>query len=154
MKLSYRTSILFSGCLWLVVGVFLLSKGLGFVILAEKEGILKSLSLFIGSQEKAALFVISSALLVGFIKGRFILSKTVKRIVTRIYGLPSPVVLKDLYPKSYYLLLGAMVLLGFVMRWLPIGAGVRGFIDIAIGSALINGAILYFKAAFFPVKTI
>jgi hypothetical protein len=38
-----------------------------------------------------------------------------------------------------------MVLLGLVIRFLPIPIDARGLVDVAIGSALINGAMLYFR---------
>jgi hypothetical protein len=40
-----------------------------------------------------------------------------------------------------------MMMLGMIFRYLPIPIDVRGFIDLAIGSALMNGAMLYFRAA-------
>jgi hypothetical protein len=40
-----------------------------------------------------------------------------------------------------------MMALGLVFRFLPIPIDLRGLIDVAIGSALINGAMLYFRAA-------
>jgi hypothetical protein len=44
-------------------------------------------------------------------------------------------------------LIGAMVGLGVTLRFLPIPVDLRGFIDTAVGSALVNGAMLYFHIA-------
>ena len=153
MKFSHRTLIFFSGFIWLGVGILLLSKGLRLIVTAAYEigggsSLFHRLSSFLGNVQQAALFVISLALLMGFIKGRFILSKTVARVVARIFTLPSPVEMKKIYTKNYYILLGAMVCLGMVMRGLSLSSDIRGFIDVTIGSALVNGAILYFRSAF------
>ncbi|HEY4255173.1 MAG TPA: hypothetical protein VGM34_02370, partial [Chlamydiales bacterium] len=113
------------------VGVWLLYKGLR----------LLSLSL----DKTFASWLMGGGLLVGFIKGRFVLSKTVQRIVKHIASAPEPISFRNVYPKSYLLLLASMMCLGFVLRFVPIEW--RGFIDIAVGSALMNGAMLYFRAA-------
>lgn len=124
--MTHRTWIAISGFLWFFIGTFLLYKGLHLVV--------DSASLGIG-------------LVIGFIKGRFVLAKTVRRVVGRIAALPLPIRLKDAYSKSYWILIGSMVVLGMSFRFLPISVGARGIIDVAIGSALINGALLYFRAA-------
>jgi hypothetical protein len=40
-----------------------------------------------------------------------------------------------------------MILLGLSMRFMPILIDVRGVIDVAIGFALLNGSMLYFRLA-------
>ncbi len=122
----------------------LLKKGLDLVIIATQDP--TSSSVLLG-REQIALGLIAVALLLGFLKGRFVLRKTVERIVKHICSFPTPVAFKNIYPKSYYLLLGSMVLLGLALKWVPIYPEIRGFIDVAIGSALINGSMLYFRQA-------
>ncbi len=124
-----KTAIFLSGAVWAVVGVWLLYKGLRLLSLSVDR--------------EAGSWWMAGGLLVGFIKGRFVLAKTVKRIAGRIDSLSEPIQLKTLYPKSYWLLLGSMSLLGFVLQFFPIDW--RAFIDVAVGSALINGAMLYFR---------
>ena len=144
-----RTWIAFSGFLWLGIGVFLLYKGIHFI----SEGITTPFSLSdrfqktFGSTEKAATIWIVTGLIIGFLKGRLIFPKTVQRIVHRIRALPLPIGFAQVYPPSYWLLITAMVGLGMLMRILPIPVDARGLIDVAIGSALMNGAMLYFRAA-------
>ncbi len=130
-----KTYINFSGLVWLCIGVFLLMKGLAFV------------TAFYTNIDQTALLLIALGIAIGCAKGRFVLRKTVKRVVERIHSLPAPIRFSQVYSKGYYFLIGGMVLLGMSMRWLPIPAEVRGTIDIAIGCALITGAILYFRAA-------
>jgi hypothetical protein len=85
--------------------------------------------------------------MIGFAKGRLVLSKTVDRVVKRIRSLQVPIRASQIYARSYWILIGSMVALGFAMRFLPIPLDARGLIDVAIGSALVNGAMLYFRAA-------
>jgi hypothetical protein len=126
-----KTWISISGVIWALAGFMLLYKGLR--ILAT-----------LPNQEMAT-WLVAGGLLVGFIKGRFVLSRTVNRISSRIASLPTPIHFISVYPKGYWILLSSMLGMGFLLRMVP--ADWHGFIDVAIGSALINGAILYFRTA-------
>ena len=126
-----RAWISISGLIWAMAGFMLLSKGLR---------ILTALP-----DQTASTWWIGGGLLVGFFKGRFVLSKTVHRISTRIASLPTPIHFLEVYPKSYWILLSTMMGMGLLMRMVP--ANIHGFIDLAVGSALINGAVLYFRCA-------
>jgi hypothetical protein len=132
--MKHTPLIILSGSLWLVIGIFLLAKGLSLIAL-HMQG------------EQMAFFYISIGLLVGFMKGRFVLSRTVDRVTGRIISFPEPVALKNVYAPSYMMLIGGMMLLGFLFKWLPIPGNFKGVVDVTIGSALINGAILFFRKA-------
>ena len=131
---THKTWILISGVLWGVVGCLLLYKGLQLL----SEGV------DLASSNRVS-WLVGVALLVGFVKGRFVLSKTVRRISLRLAEMQGPIRFVDAYPKSYWILLASMMALGFLLRLVPIE--VRGFIDVAVGSALLNGAMLYFRTA-------
>ncbi len=159
MKLSHRNAILFSGLLWLGVGILLLTKGIRYLVDAGNTvltgthqgfSLIDQMSRFSKDREQAAMMVICLALLLGFFKGRIVLKKTVNRIVNRIRSYPAPISLKEMYPKSYFFLLLGMMGMGMVFKFLPLPLDVKGFIDFTIGAALINGAMLYLRAAFAP----
>jgi hypothetical protein len=140
--------ISFSGVLWFVIGVFLLLVGVKFVVYASVKGAPHSpLFALFKSKEQGALVFVACGLLLGFVKGRFVLRKTVSRVVKRIRSLKMPIRFFDVYSWSYFALIALMMLLGMTMRWLAIPSDIRGVIDIAVGSALMNGAMLYFRAA-------
>lgn len=155
LKVSHTTMVVLSGLIWLAIGCLLLPLGLNFIvesilqdnILTLSRPLLDPLSSITGGRDQAALVLIALALWVGFIKGRYVFAKTVQKSVERILTLPNPARLSQLYTKKYYLLLGSMFLIGFLVRFAPLD--IRGFIDIIIGSALIHGAMLYFRKAFF-----
>lgn len=153
-KVSHTVLIALSGLIWLAIGCFLLPMGLNFIVesllqenyATQSHPVLTALAPFVGGGESAALMWIALALAIGFFKGRIVFGKTVQRSVNRILSLPNPVHLSKIYPWQYYLLLGSMVLLGVLVRFLPLD--IRGGVDVIIGSALINGAMLYFRQAF------
>ena len=154
--MNARKWIVVSGLTWLAIGSLLMVKGLKWITQAmtvpEQAGLIQRLAAMAGSIQQGGLLLICTALLIGFIKGRMILSKTVHRVVSRLRSLPSTVSLAEAYDRRYVILLGSMMILGLLFRFLPIGLDIRGVIDVAIGSALINGAMLYFREAVAPSK--
>jgi hypothetical protein len=155
MKLTTRQWITVSGLTWLAIGILLMIKGLKFLTqamtLIETPPLLKWAAQMAGSVSQGALALICISLFIGFIKGRMILSKTVQRIVLRLENQSSPIEISNAYDRKYLVLLGAMMSLGMLFRFLPIGLDIRGSIDVAIGSALINGAMLYFRESVRPL---
>jgi hypothetical protein len=154
MGLSRASWVAISGVLWLVVGIGLMTLGLNFVVHTaqfshgDTTSWIAKLDPLAGGREQAALVLVAIGLIIGFIKGRFVLVKSVKRVVTRILSLPLPLKLSQVYHPAYLALIGSMVFIGMALKWLNLPMEVRGTIDIAIGSALINGSLLYFRAAF------
>ncbi|HLB52087.1 MAG TPA: hypothetical protein VJK48_00040 [Chlamydiales bacterium] len=143
-----RTAILFSGFLWFAIGASLIYKGLGFFAEAVQDGdsFVFHMQDWLGTPHMGGFIWMGAALFVGFLKGRFVFTKTVQRIVTRIYSLPQPLRFRSVYPPAYWGLIGGMALLGMSLRYLSIPLDLRGFIDVAIGFALLNGSYLYFQA--------
>ena len=147
--MKHRAWIAISGFTWFLMGIFLLYKGLHLITQAAflPDSLCYKMRNLFGSAQHAATALMALGLVIGFFKGRFVLSKTVKRVVFRIASLPLPIRLKDAYSRSYWILIGSMMALGMFFRFLPIPIDIRGAIDLAIGSALVNGAMLYFRAA-------
>lgn len=129
--------IILSGSVWLIVGGFLLSMGLYLLILhpSSQNQEFKMLLVFLG-------------LVLGFIKGRFILSKTVQKVVKKVLFIAEPISFFQVYPPIYLGLIAGMMFLGMGLKWLEIAPYIRGIIDTAVGFALINASILYFQSAY------
>lgn len=147
IKCRHKTLFFLSGTLWLAIGIFLLTLGFRFLFspVDSKSGFsLLALSKEIPRENMSFIFL-CLALFVGYFKGKYLLSKSVYREVTRISQLSNPTSLKNIYSKRYYLLVASMIALGFLMRYLPITQDTRGVIDITIGSALLQGAKLYYR---------
>ncbi len=151
LKLSHSKMAFFSGAIWMAIGVFLLQLGLSLLFkpIAASDSI-PLLNLFLGyiSATEAAILITVLALYIGFLKGKFILTKTANRTLDKIRSLPNPGPMQKMYDKKYYILIGIMVLLGMSIKYMGIPNDVRGAIDVIIGSALINGAVHYFRAGF------
>jgi hypothetical protein len=147
--------IFLAGFIWLVIGGLLLWLGLQFILQTVQNPSLTqipgqfSLSRFLArwtlDSAQAAMWIILLALSLGFLKGRVVLAKSVQRQIKRIESLPNPASLRYLYSKGYYLLIGSMILMGNIIRFLPITIDTRGALDATIGAALINGAMLFFR---------
>lgn len=142
-----------SGLLWMAVGVFLLMIGVRFIaqealLNPVPSVIMQTLFQIGGGKEPGAFLLIVLALFVGFFKGRFVLSKTVKKVVMRIAHLEEPIALKSVYNARYLLLIALMVSFSMMIKFFHVPLDIRGFIDVAIGSALINGASFYFRALY------
>lgn len=127
--------IVISGTIWLAIGSWLLPLGLSFIM----NGTLT---------ESAKILIISLALFIGYLKGKKVLGESAKKGIKRIYTLPNPAPFTQIYKPAYYLLLFAMIGVGFLAKLLPLD--LRGFIDTAIGAALINGSMVYFKTCLQP----
>ena len=98
------------------------------------------------------MIVLSLALFIGFVKGQLVFRKSAKRQISRILSFTPPIPLIHIYSPVYYLLIGSMIVLGMMLKVLPIAPDTRGAIDIAIGSALISGTSVYFRCAFLGKK--
>lgn len=157
LKLSHRTLILISGMIWMAVGLFLLPLGLNFLYESTGQNrifsqghypLVEILSPYMGGLEQTALLLIAIGLFIGYFKGRYVLGKSVYRGIARIRSFPNPTSLGNIYSAKYYILLGSMIGLGVLIKYTGISKDIRGLVDVAIGSALINGAMLYFREAF------
>jgi hypothetical protein len=152
MRLSHPVLIILSGALWLGVGLYLLPLGIHFLITSAVE---PSQSLYLipflnwlgVKGEQAALFLVVLGLGVGFLKSKTVFAKSVEKGVAHIRSLPPKAPLYSVYTPKYLILLAMMVLLGISLKWFQAPLDMRGFVDVAIGSALINGSMLYFRKA-------
>lgn len=151
MKLSHTKLIVISGLIWFVIGVSLLRLGLNLITSTlESPGnypLINFLQQYINTKESVALLLVVLALMIGYFKGSFVLGKSARRGVERIRSFPNPTSIANIYSAKYYILLGVMVGLGMSIKYIGLNSDVRGFIDVIIGSALINGAMIYFRLA-------
>lgn len=147
-KWQHKTLLLFSGALWLSVGLFLLQFGIKLVLssITNDTPLYALLTPLTGKNENTAVLIVASGLLIGHGKARFALSKASARVIKRLKELPNPTYFTDAYGKSYLFLIIGMMCLGALIRYLQIPLDIRGFINIIIGSALIQGSLSYFRS--------
>lgn len=151
LKLSHATLTFISGLIWMAVGCFLMQMGLRLILdpTYGVEGgsypILTPLQSFMGGFQEAGVALIAIALYIGFLKGKHLLRKSARKGVERLRTFPDPTPLQNIYSAKYYILLAVMIGLGMSMRFLGLPNDIRGGVDVAIGAALINGAMEYFR---------
>lgn len=150
MRLGYIPAIMLAGLIWLIVGSLLTVKGIFLAASLVNEpypAFISYINSVCKNIENSILYLVLGALTIGFLKARFVFAKTVKKFVARILLTPSPLKLKNVFSVKYLILIGSMMLLGMLMKVLPIAKDVRTFIDLTVGTALINGALQYFRQA-------
>lgn len=149
MRLTHVKAIVLSGLTWMFIGAFLLYKGLYYSVMCilAPPAMLHFIAQYLGTVQNAILLCIATGLVLGVVKARFVLIKTIQRVVKGIMVKPSPLKLTAVYSKRYCFLILSMMLLGLTLRFLPISNDIRGVIDVTIGSALLNGALIYFRLA-------
>jgi len=155
MLLSKKAWFIISGIKWFGIGLMLLMKGLRLITgaadqLAVDAPLIKYFQSFAGTRQQGALILVCLGLFIGFIKGRTVLAKTVQRIAGRINLQTGNLTLKEAYDRRYWIVIGLMMTLGMMFRVFPVPVDIHGGIDVAIGSALINGAMLYFRQLLAP----
>jgi hypothetical protein len=133
MHLGRLGWIVIGGIVWMVVGVFLLLMGLYLLVLQP--------------QENTAL-LLALGLVIGFIKGYFILSNAAEKAVKKVLLFSEPISFLQVYPPVYLCLIASMMLLGMGLKWVEMPYYIRGVVDVAVGFALINASITYFRAAY------
>lgn len=159
LRFKPSTLIFFSGLLWIGVGFSLLVRGLDFLMQSTIDTrvllggdmpfqaplFLHKIAPMAGGVEEAAVIAIALALFLGYLKGNYVLARSIARLVTRLSTFQGKVPLYQVYPPKYYILLGSMILMGISMRWLGLPQDLRGLVCTAIGSALLNGSLIQFR---------
>jgi hypothetical protein len=150
-KASHAVLALVSGLIWMAVGLWLLPLGLNLLLSSIIESgrypLIESLAPHMGGWEQTVTILIAAGLFIGYFKGRYVLGKSAKRGIERITTFPNPTNFSNIYSLKYYILLGAMIGLGVSIKLFGLPNDIRGFVDVAIGAALINGAVIYFRSA-------
>lgn len=153
LKVSHSMLVMISGLVWLAVGSFLLPLGLKLLVTSAALGqidaypLLSWMSSHVGGAQNAALILITLGLIIGQLKGRKVLSKSIHRSVKRIKTFPNPTSITNLYGYGYLILFASMIALGISIRYFGVPNDIRGLIDVAVGAALVQGSILYFREA-------
>lgn len=128
-----------AGSVWALVGLFLMIRG----------AIMYQTALDTQNASQTALAIsIAASVVLGIIKGRFVLSKTARRNKSRIDRLEQPLKVHHVYAKSFYFMIVGMILLGVSLRTFNEYLG--GYVVVAaiycgIGLALMVSSLVYWK---------
>ena len=152
-----RTAILrIAGIIWFGVGAFLVYKGLLFLgverfswefhvddtsrmaVLARSWGL-----------DTVFFTLVMVSFVVGTVKGRMVLVRSINRMEKYLFSLKAPIVFYRMFPPAMWIIMIVMMGLGMLMNVLHVVLWLRGSIDVAVGTALIQGAFQYFQRAKF-----
>lgn len=154
MKFEKHSLITIVGMVWFIVGLALLFSGLEMIFLIDfLQGqtftplINILMYAFTGAIIPSIIVICLVGLLLGYVKSKWALVRMIGKTMERIYPLSGLVRISNLYRLHEALLVIAVITLSRVIKIFPIPLDVQGVINIAIGSALINGAVIYFRFA-------
>ena len=138
--MNKKSLISIAGGFWCVVGLFLIVRGFGLYQLAGKEQ---------HSTQVAILVSGIVAVLIGIIKGKFVLTKTARKNKIRIKTLQEPVGIHEIFSKPFYFLIPMMMGLGIFLR--SYNEYLGGYVVVAaiycgIGMALIVSSRAYWMS--------
>jgi len=138
--LNKNSLISIAGGLWCIIGLFLIFRGFGLYQLAGQEQ---------HSTQIAIILSVITAVLIGLVKGKFVLSKTARKNKARIHGLEDPVHIHQIFAKPFYILIPLMMGLGILLR--SYNEYLGGYVVVAaiycgIGMALIISSRTYWAS--------
>ncbi len=148
MKIRQNVMIRVFGSIWLGAGLMLMMKGIPLLVKAAANPELPLIGLFLplaGSAEQAAMILVVLGLFIGLLKGKTVITKAARKAMLRVRAFPDPFPVSCLYAPRNYILIVIMMGLGMVLRFFSIPVDVHGLIDLAVGSALVIGAMTYFR---------
>ena len=161
--LRFKPNILIflSGLPLFTGGFLLIRKGLTFISGAAKIAphvsspflpIARPLSFIWSDEGGIALMIVFLALCLGLLKARKVIVPSVQRNLIRLQSLSESAPLTALYDRKGWIILGAMMFLGMSLNFFSLPNDIRGFIDLAIGIALIQGGVTVLRT-FRSLKT-
>lgn len=138
--MNKNSLISIAGGLWCIIGLFLIFRGFGLYQLAGQEQ---------HSTQIAIILSVITAVLIGLVKGKFVLSKTARKNKARIHGLEDPVHIHQIFAKPFYILIPLMMGLGILLR--SYNEYLGGYVVVAaiycgIGMALIISSRTYWAS--------
>ncbi len=133
-----------AGLIWVIVGLFLIYRGSGLYNLAVIEQ---------NTSKETLIISIILGVVIGILKGKFVLSKTALRNRNRISQLVPPISIHQIFSGAFYGLIAGMMILGFLLR--EFNAYLGGYVVVAsiycgIGMALIAASSVYWKSDQLP----
>ena len=145
-KRSFLLSLL--SVVWLMIGIMLLNLGITFIVeciqkadLAKETPLFTFFASFALSSENCAIALLTLGIAIGYIKGNTVMKKAAARNNLRISNLPLYNPLHNLYTRNDLFLILFMMMLGMLMKFLQISLDIRGLVDTAVGTALIQGGM-------------
>jgi len=133
--ITHKTHLKIAFSLWAIVGTGLLSAG-GILLTMGQEGF--NTGTWLG---------LAVALILGYFKGKFMLTKIGRKNINRIFNLPEASPLYSTFSPRSWILILLMIAIGRTIRFLGASPTIVGVIYVAVGLALLIGSRTYLSAA-------
>lgn len=138
------------GAFWLIAGFMLLTKGIGFLknlmFFESSHPLLDFYLNLTQDKETAVALLIATALALGMMKAIFILRKVAKKACLRLSTFPDPAPISALFGFRFLVIITGAMLMAYCVRQSGLSPDIRGVIDVAVGAALLNSAMIYLRA--------
>lgn len=148
MQVSHKTLRILSGAVWFIIGLSLLRLGISLFMACmgseEYSSFLRFFMNIAGGKAEALAFLIAGGLFLGYVKGKTVLKKAALQSCMRLELIPNPT-LSNIYTLKNYILIGIMMGLGILLKVFSLPNDIRGFVDVAVGTALLQGSLFYFR---------
>ena len=128
-----RGQILLAGTLWLIVGVILSLRALGWLYI-HQYGV------------KIFCLCILGGAVIGLLKGNMVLDKTARKAISRIHERGDGASIFGFFSMKNWLLIALMIVLGRLLRTSPAPIPLVSTVYIAIGTALSYSSRQFFTA--------
>lgn len=127
--------------LWFLGGVILAWRGVSFWLSAPQTPDVTLLAM-----------LAAGALIIGWGKGQFVLSKTARRNLDRLDAMTRPMRPIHVYGLRSWIIIGVMVLISLSLTWFGLDVLWRGAINLGIGISLLISSLVYVRAFGKPTK--
>ncbi|XVJ51321.1 MAG: hypothetical protein HEQ32_04250 [Vampirovibrio sp.] len=118
--------------IWMTGGLMLSFRGVHFLQESHASVMILSLS-------------VVGALVLGMLKGKFILNKSSIRNILRLQALESPQKAIHVYPLRSWIVIGVMLLISIGLNIFQVNPFTRGLINLGVGMGLITSSFIYLK---------
>lgn len=151
MKNRPAILLISAGIVWLCVSLYLFPLGVRLLMqtleppLSETTySLLTPVENLLGGRSEGVLLLLAVGLLLGMVKGRAVMAKSVEKEAQRISQLSTPS-WSEIFSKRQYIVMGVMICIGVGMKFFSVPNDWRGMVDVAVGFALLQGASAYFR---------
>lgn len=138
--LTQQQHLWIAASIWTIVGAGLLTMG----------GVFWFHFPYLGDLDAEHIAIGSAALIVGLLKGKFVLDKTASRVIENTVALQEPNPFKSIYQMfggKTIALIASMMGIGIVLRAIGVSFEVRGLIYLAVGTALLWSCRQYWTSS-------
>jgi hypothetical protein len=132
VRLSYKPMMMLAFALWATGGLMMIRRGIE--LLGGLE--LDTTTLAIG---------VVAALVIGFVKGKFILGKASIRNILRLQAMETPQKPIHVYPLRSWVTIGIMLLISIALSVFGAPLFTRALVNLGIGMGLLVSSLLYLR---------